>query len=113
MINKGEYTTYDENLLYNLMLEGYGVPEYANKECTYPNAEPQEVVYNYRPQHGLHISLNRPDITHPTKGWGFSPTRNEKYKILSKTPLWNNSLKIFDKDYISILDKINKVIYEL
>lgn len=111
-INDNACPYYDEQLLFYMMNETHGVPKQASIECTFPNAEPSEVIYDYRPQHGLHLSLNRSDITHPTKGWGFSPNRNNKYRVLSNSDLWKASSKLFSEEYNQILSRVEKVVFK-
>jgi len=102
----------DEHLLFQMMVESFGVPSDSKREVCFPNAEPLKVQYMYRPQHGLHTSPNRNNIEHSTDGWGFSLDRNNKYKKMSETDEWNIAKELFNQDYNKILQNINKVVYE-
>jgi len=116
-LNVGSLNIFDENLLYHMMVEAFGVPEIdADPDTCRPDAEPGPEgpwLYKYRPQHGFHLSLNRPQPTHPQHGWGITEKRIEKYKAMDTQEQWLASKETFHPDYNELLSLLEKEVYNV
>lgn len=89
----------DEILLYHLVKQGIGLPE-------------NNSMY-YRPIHGIHISLNRPnpmgDIVRNVPGWGINGKRLQEYRTFRNMDIFKKLESYFTKEFrefITMLDNI-------
>jgi hypothetical protein len=83
----------DECLLYTIVKEYLGLPKNSNLKDGYG--------LEYRPTHGIHMSLPR-----RLTGWGVTESVFSSFKILDKEPIWKDAKKVFSKEYMSVLNTV-------